>query len=107
MTRTMLIFGRHAYTSEADLQKHEGVTSDVADLFHYDGEAPAKLWRVEGGPEVNLITADANEALAELEAGASSIYQLRIMGPHDEAERPWIIFQKTDVWSEEYGCYIW
>lgn len=84
MSKTLFIYLNHAYTSELALAKHEGVTGEEASLFEYEGEAPERLWRVEGGPEVDLITADHDEARAEFQAGGYCLHDVAVMGVHDE-----------------------
>jgi len=74
MSKTIFVYLNHAYISELALTKHEGVTVEETSLFDYGGELPVILWRVEGGPEQILITADANEALAEYKAASEDCY---------------------------------
>lgn len=106
VTKTMFVYLNHAYASDTDLYKHEDVTSDEAEPFYYQGETPVKLWRVEDGPQGILITADANEALAELEAGADSIFPVKVMGQHDEKEAAWIAWDKFDRLNDSYRDYV-
>jgi hypothetical protein len=50
-------------------------------LFEYEGEAPERLWRVEGGPEVDLITDSLVDALAEQFAGdADLLHSIDVVG---------------------------
>lgn len=106
MTKTIFVYLNHAYPSETLLYKHEGATRNEAERFFYEGDAPAKLWRVEDGPQAVLITADANEALAELEAGAGSIYPVKVMGPHDAKEPMWLAWEKFDRLSYAYDDFV-
>ena len=81
---TIFVYTHRAYTSEAALLKHEGVPAEEAMYFGYEGEPPAVLWRVEDGPQRDLITADGDEALAELKAGGPGTSLCMITGTGDE-----------------------
>ena len=81
MSELIFVYLDHAYTSELALAKHEGVASDEASLFDYEGEAPEVLWRVQGGPEVDLITDSLVDALAEQIAGdADLLHSIDVVG---------------------------
>ncbi len=81
MSKTLFIYGNHSYASELALAKHEGVTGEEASLFEYEGEAPATLWRVQGGPEAGLITDSLVDALAEQFAGdADLLHSIDVVG---------------------------
>lgn len=84
MTKTIFVYLNRAYTSEADLLKFEGVLADEASLFKYDGEAPAVLWRAQGGPEGDLIVTDPEAAYAEFQAGAECVFRVSVIGEDAE-----------------------
>jgi len=80
MSKLLFVYLHHAYTSEADLLKHEGAPAEESSLFEYEGKTPAALWRAEGGPGVILITADFDEAISEFQAGATCVFRVSVVG---------------------------
>ena len=84
MKKLLYVYLDHAFTSEAALREHRSVSPDEASWFEYEGETPGCLWRAQGGPEVDLITANRDEAVAEFEAGAQCLYRIKVVGVDPE-----------------------
>ena len=89
MTKLLIVFRNHAYMSELALYKHEGLALEQAQhfKFKYEGDPPKRLWRVYGGPQVELVTTDYDEAVSVFydEALAGIKADLEVFCFHDVA----------------------
>ncbi len=79
MTKQLFVYLDRAYTSEKALIKYQGVPADEAAIFEYTGSQPSRLWRVQGGPSGDLITASLDEALAEFAAGGHCLFNVIVV----------------------------
>jgi hypothetical protein len=72
---TVYIYGHYAFLDARALRFFEGVETDEAMEVEVSADAKC-LYRVTGGPGVDLITEDLQAAFAELRAGGSEFFEL-------------------------------
>ncbi len=74
----LLVYGKYAYLSDEDRDRHGVVDGTPGETFVYEGLPPQALWRVEG-PNGAMLSAEFKAALNAFRMGGDRMVMIEII----------------------------